>query len=1016
VPLKGTTPRFVGRADELERLSRLLDRARSGSPITAIVYGEAGVGKTRLVTELVAHARRQGVHTLVGGCVSVGGHALAFAPFAEALRPLASDLAVGFRAGADAARGPLLAGFVAGLSGGNGHGTRQSANRTAPLPIEDMTQTRLFEDVLDALESIATPAGALLVIEDVHWADPSSRSLFDFIARNGRDARIALLATVRNDERPDPELSGWLAELRRGAGAVRIDLQPFTRTELVGLIQAVLGERPPDEVTDWVFERSGGNPFLAQEVLASDDGGAVSPTVRELLLSRTAGLSATARELFNVAAVAGLEVDHALLAAASGLDDATLEMALRELVEVQLLVVARSGSGYAFRHALSREAVYGNLLPGERQRFHGVLARALDKAHAAGAPVGVAESATIAEHWDAAGDTDRALRGHVDAGHAAQRIYAYADALRHFERALEIWERVGEPDGTASIDRSALAGRAAEVASAIGEDDRGIEHMNTAIAELEGRGAPPARIGALYHRLGWYLTRAGRDSESYDAMRRAEALIPAEPPTAARAQILAILAGDLMVAGRHSDAFRGAAAALEVAQRAGARKQEAAARNVIGCSLVGMVADIDRGIDELQRAIAIGREIGDTEEVMLGAINLSDCLIRLGRFDEAVTIALEGAEAGGRSGAARNEVGFVMLNAAQALIPAGRWDEAEDIADRARELRAGVQVDLAAHASNALVHAHRGQLDTASAELARAAQLARDTTQPQAIAMLETARAQIALAKGDLEAARRAVAHMLDVFSTTEETARFVALAALGLRVHAERANVGRASRDPGLQEKAIAAARALAERASSAASDSPAPLEAADLALCEAELARAEGRCDPERWRSAAEAFAATGQPYPTAYARLREAEAILAARGDRARVAAALNAAHALAAALGAAPLASEVEGLAGRARITLAPQVRPGEVPDRGDSSTMATHRESTPLGLTSREVEVLRLVAAGRTNPQIAEALYISARTASHHVSNILTKLGVATRVEAAGIAHHLGLDRDATGSK
>jgi tetratricopeptide (TPR) repeat protein len=187
--------------------------------------------------------------------------------------------------------------------------------------------------------------------------------------------------------------------------------------------------------------------------------------------------------------------------------------------------------------------------------------------------------------------------------------------------------------------------------------------VNAAIAELQGTRAPPARIGQLYLRLGRYLTRAGRDGESRESMRHAETLIPPEPPTAARAHILAIIAGDLLVRGRYSEALDGGRTALEAARRAGAPKQEAAARNVIGSVLVSAGQDIGRGIDELQRAIAIGRDIGDTEEVVIGAINLSDCLIRIGRYDETATVALDAAEAGRRSGVARSEAGYVMLNA-----------------------------------------------------------------------------------------------------------------------------------------------------------------------------------------------------------------------------------------------------------------------------------------------------------------------------------------------------------------
>jgi DNA-binding NarL/FixJ family response regulator len=1023
VPGRGTIPRFVGRDSELGLLSSLLEQGRSQVPTIALVHGEAGVGKTRLVTELVARARDEGVRTLVGGCASVGGRALAFAPFAEALRPLSGGTSVAERDTTGERGGGLVSGFITLLSGdlSPANPGRAAPGRGEPagavgVGAAAVTQTRLFEDVVDELERLATPAGVLLVVEDLHWADPSSRSLFDFIARNLRDASVALVATARNDEPPDPELTSWMAELHRGAGAVRVDLAPFTRPEVAELVDAVLGEAPAAGVVDRVFERSGGNAFLAQELLACEDTVDVPQTVRDLLVSRVTRLSVPGRRVFGLAAAAGLEVSHDVLAAASDLDPDAFEAAANELVDQRLLVVTASRSAYAFRHALTREAAYGDLLPGERRRLHGAIARVLDEAGGRTTP-GVGVSATIAEHWDAAGDAERALRARVRAGRAAEEVFAYADALQHFERALELWDVVDEPASVAGADHPELLASAAEVASAIGQDERGIDHVSAAIAEADASGESPTRIGLLHLRRAIYLGRAGRDGDMEDALRRAVAIVPSEPPSAARAEALAILAGDLMAASRYVEALPGAEAALDVARQVGARKIEATARDAIGSCLCSLGHDLDRGIDELQQALAIGREIGSAEEVVRAAGNLSDCMIRLGRYDDAVRIALEGAEAGRRGGAARGEFGFVLLNASEAMIQSGHWDEASGIVGRALELRAGVYVDVIAHTHNALLHVHRGRVDAAETELVHVDRMSQAITQAQLIVQIDTGHALVALARRDLRGAQRAMAHALDVVGATDEKGPFVALGALGLRIEADRATAGRARRDARLRSDAIGRARDLAERARRAAPDDPSPPEAANLALCAAELTRAEGRSDPARWRRAAATLTAAGMPYPAAYSHLREAEALLAAGGDRARAAAAAKAAHAGATGLGARLLASEVEALGRRARIALAeavPDEAPDEAPDQtgdGAAGSVASAREPGPLGLTPREVEVLRLVATGRTNPQIAEQLYISRKTASHHVSNILAKLGVASRVEAAGVAHHLGLDGD-----
>jgi DNA-binding CsgD family transcriptional regulator len=279
------------------------------------------------------------------------------------------------------------------------------------------------------------------------------------------------------------------------------------------------------------------------------------------------------------------------------------------------------------------------------------------------------------------------------------------------------------------------------------------------------------------------------------------------------------------------------------------------------------------------------------------------------------------------------------------------------------------------------------------------------------LATAAIARAYIALSEGDLQLARRTVGQALQTVENSEETWLIVALAALGLRIEADLAELGRAQNDDRLRDDAIARARVLADRAHGAIRREPLPPVAADFALCEAELARAEGSTDPERWLKAGDALAATGQPHPTAYARFREAEALLAARGERTHVVAVLSTAHAGATELGAVPLCTEIEALARRARITLVEQAPPGDASSLAERSVPSEPQEPAMLGLTARELDVLRLVAAGRTNPQIAEALFISRKTAGHHVSSILTKLGVATRVEAAGVAHQLGLDRD-----
>ncbi|HZA78017.1 MAG TPA: AAA family ATPase, partial [Acidimicrobiales bacterium] len=971
---RGTSPRFVGRVVELALFDELAGEARAGQPVTVFVCGEAGAGKSRLIAEVIAAARARGTPTLLGSCTTVGRGSFAFAPFVEALGPVVREPAtVGGDGGSPV--GPGLARLVSGPGGG-------AADRDPPDPgpFGMSAQLRLFEEVLDTLEWAAVPTGLLVVIEDLHWADPSSRGLFEFLSRSLRAAAVVLVGTVRTDEPDDAGFLAWLAEVQRGPRAVRVDLEPFGREELADLVAGVLGRPPSAELVGRVYERSGGNAFLAEELLAAGERGVLVPTtVQGLVLARMAGLSTPARGLVRLAAVAGVRVSHGMLAAAGGLGDDALLPAARELAEHHLLVADPSRPGYVFRHALTREAVYDDLLPGERQQLHRAVARALTDDPALGPPAVWAVAEAVAEHWFAAGELDEALAASVAAGDAAREVAAVADALGHYERGLELWDRVADPETQAGIGRPVLLERAAEVASGAGEHDRAISYIDAAIGELEDSAAAPIQIGLLCERKAWYLGWAGRWGESTEIARRAAALVPPEPPTPARARVLASYALALSVGERYEEVSRVAAAGLEAARRAGSRKDEGQAHVHLGVCLLMTGTDPQAAIDEFEQALAIGREIGDAGAFALWSANLVDALIRLGRLDEAAATALVAVPMGMQPGVLRNELGLALSNGAEALFLGGRWDECEHLLERLPDKRVGGLTEWLGLALAALLQASRGRNDAAAAAIATAASLGVDD--PQAEGILRAAQAQVALNTGDIDAARRAALDGVDTLAGSEsqqEVASVVALACLGLRIEADRAQVSRARHDPKGEQAAVesartVAARTLALRVGAAAAAQRPEVTRTHQALCEAEVGRAEGRSDPDTWHRAADAGFADGEPYRTAYAQFREAEAVLASRGDRARAVDALTAAHATAKRLGAEPLRREIEGLARRARIELTDEpspVTPAAPAERGLAS----------LGLTSRELEVLRLLAAGYTNPQIGEALYISRKTA------------------------------------
>jgi DNA-binding CsgD family transcriptional regulator/tetratricopeptide (TPR) repeat protein len=991
----------VGRTVELRLLDELLEAARAGEPVAVLVCGEAGSGKTRLMGEVAAAALAKGIRTLMGSCTMVGRTSLAFAPFVEALRPVVKELGVTEVVGA---RVPSRLGRVVAVPRADG----MLASSSELEPIGASAQLGLFEEVLDVIEQTAVPAGLLVVIEDVHWADTSSRGLFEFLSRSLREVPVALMATVRTDEPDDAGFLAWLAEVQRGPQATRIDLDPFSRDELAELLAGVLGESPSVDLIARVYERSGGNAFMAEELVAAGVATGVVPgNVRSVLLARVATLSAPARGVLQLAAVAGLRVDHALLAAAGGLPDGELDGALRDLSKNHLLLPDPTGRGYAFRHALTRETVYDDLLPGERQRLHRALARALARQPALGPPSAGGLAEALAEHWFLAGEVQEALAASVAAGNAAREVLAVGDAVGHYQRALDLWGRVPDPQTVADMTRPALLDRAAEAASSATEHDLALRLVDAAIGELCETGGQATQIGLLCEQKTWYLDRAGRFADVLDWTPRALALVPSDPPTAGRAGVLASHANALTWRGRYDEGWEFARAALDTARRAGARPQEANAHMALGCCAVFRP---DAGVSEFEQVVAIGREIGDADWVMHGSAALTDSLMRLGRLDDAATAGLEAADAGRQLGAVRHAIGGNLFNAAEALLMAGRWDHCAAVLSRLHDQRPGGFPGLSAFALTALLEALRGRDEIAAAAAADARDFGVDD--PRGLSIERAAQAVLALNRSDLDGAKHAALEGIEMVAESAvavEVVSGILLPSLGLRIEADRAELARIRRDAAGESAAVEAVKTVGHRTEDLRTRAVPVVRRREVArrhriLCDAELSRAEGRSDAALWRRAAGAATADGDPYRTAYSRFREAEAILAHRGKRASAVDAVNAGHATVCRLGADPLRRQLENLARRAQIALTAEPAPAE------GGTSSPH-EPVALGLTARELEVLSLLAAGYSNPQIGEALYISRKTASHHVSRILAKLGVATRVEAAGIAHRVGLVSD-----
>jgi DNA-binding CsgD family transcriptional regulator len=701
--------------------------------------------------------------------------------------------------------------------------------------------------------------------------------------------------------------------------------------------------------------------------------------------------------VLRVAAAAGRRSGHRLLAAVAGLPEPALVEALREALAQHVLV--QDDDGYAFRHALLQEAAYADLLPGERTALHLALAEALrdDPTLAAGTAAG-----ELALHWRAAHRMPEALAAYVRAGLEAEQVFAFVEAAQHFERALEIWDLVDEDARARSeLGLAAVVAHAAQNALVAGEPHRAVALGRTALELADGTGDVVSQ--ALAHeRLGGYLWAAGDSDAALAALRDAVRVLPAEPPTPELARVLAAEASILMLRGPGEETRACAEHAVATARAVGERADEGRALNTFGSAMT-MMGDWVGGERALRQAMGIAEELSEDYDTTRAYVNLGVCLDKQGRLEEAAELALEDARVAERVGV-RTHARFLAGDACWRLTRLGRLDAAEAIAERAVAAApkgmAGVLVfDAAGHLA-----LRRGRLDAAAEHFQRSREQRSRTRDSNWIGNTACGQAEVALWRSDPEGAWRIAAGALGVVAGSEYVVSTARVYAAAMRAAADRALLALAVGDDRRAREAQRDARATVERLRTLLAPdrwpegTAGPEPAAFEAVCIAELSRADAAPDPEAWNAAAKHFVALGLPFELAYARWCQAEALIAG-GDRTSAADALREAADIAATLQAPLLAAEVDGLARRARITL------------GHPDADADARECPELdrlGLTNREHAVLALVAEGHTNREIGATLFISEKTASVHVSRILAKLGVRSRVEAATTAHRLGL--------
>ncbi|MFE6419331.1 AAA family ATPase [Streptomyces enissocaesilis] len=977
MPQTSSVSPLVGREDELARLTGVLERARAGEARAVLIAGDAGVGKTRTLDEVAGRAAAAGTTILTGHCVDLGDVGLPYLPFTEILGVLAADE----RFAAVLAAHPVADRLL-------GAGPQEAEGRDGTT----RSRLRLFEDVAALLAELSDVAPLLLVLEDLHWADQSSRDLLRFLLSRGvlqrpaggaRGHRVALFASYRADDlhRRHP-LRPLLAELVRLPSVERLELRPLPDGDVARLVRS-LRERPlPEATVHRIVERAEGNAFYAEELVAATDAPVhgVPSGLADVLLIRFEQLSETAQQVLRTAAVAGRRVGHELLRDAVGLPEEELESALREALGRQLLV-SDDGDTYSFRHALAREAVYADLLPGERARLHGAFARLL------GGPDRRSDSAAErAHHHRESHDLPQALAASLEAADHAQRIGAPAEELRHLEAALDLWSAVDAAARPAGPDAVTLTLRASAAAAHAGDLHRAVSLTRSALAGL-GQDADLELAARVRYTLAGNLLRVDNLSAAFAHSSEAFALIPAEPPSPTWVWAAATHVMAARQVGEIETALRVGRRALRVAEELGV----ADARADLLISVIGLEDDnrtTERGRRRLREARELARRAGNAPVELRALFNLAIGCFESGAPADCLDRAAEGLERARRSGLLSSpyarEMRYLRLLVRYTL---GHWEEC---LREAAEDEAGGPPAAGAHTVAPVLYVALARGDLGAADRARA--LLDGPFDWMVTLVAGIVLTDAAALRGDPEDAvrwaRSTVARLTDDAGTPPAVT--VRLAALALSAVADTVVGLRAAGDEAEAGRWTQAAAELLEQARRSArrgeDDRPqGPEGQAWLARAEAEWERLATGPDPAAWQRAVDGFA-HGDVYERARCRLRLAEALLAA-GRPQEAAREAGLAHREADRLGAAPLRERLDDLVRRARPA-----------DTGDRATQ----------LTAREQEVLRLLARGRSNRQIGEELFITAKTASVHVSNILAKLEAASRTEAVAIAYRQGL--------
>ncbi len=938
---------MVGRDAETAVVRGLFDRVVEGVPLAALIEGEAGIGKSRLLREFGAEVvNRADVH--VGWCLDLGSSRTPFGPITGILRSIVTHM------GADRVREQLDVGVEAlGMLLPELNATERS--QTSP--------DRLRDAIASLIEAAAEHAPQVLVVEDLHWADESTLALLSFLLRTLTRGRILLLLTCRSDDvRRGDAVSRFIGEATRARLLERVAVERLETSAVRQLAESITGQPLTDAALERIQERAEGVPFFVEE-LAGCSAGPLPGSLRDLLLARFDRLGDDAKRVVQVVSGAERPLTHPLITQLAGLPETRLDEAIREATLSGILVVA--DDDYRFRHALLREAVHDDLLPGERARLHRAYAEALEE-NSEGADT--ADPAALAYHWQLAQDDRRALAAAVAAMLDAKSRFAFASAARFGELALDLWIQVPDAESAVGLGRLEMLRALGSVLRNGGDGERALAVVNLALDEVDPATVDPRMHARLLRDKAYYTMNLGRRGAIPLLRESLEILDGRVDDDRLRASILNQLGSRHMVAGRFDEAMSLATEAGERAARAGSDEEQSIAANVRGGSRA-QLGDLAEAHREYALALSLAKSVNPE---LRYRVNYSDLLALLGRYRDAVVVAEDGMARARAYGVERTTGAMITQNMAVPLLELGEIERVEGML--ARELAQGTLriFHMYSTMTRVRVLSWRGRHEEA-AEIVREWHPAfSETGEDERQVWYDEVMMRVAVAesRGDLAAALDEIRRML---------------------------------RDSGPvclhQRRLLLEAGWLIAELRSSGAENGASIDDTIDEVRAAWLAQPTQLLDDAWWsildallmpsvsalRAAVELADSDDVPVTFRVTTRLELARLLIGAGDRVEAAAVLG--HALheAERLGHVPLVRLVSGFSAAAGLAAAS----GVVSVEADADS-----------LTARERQVLELIAEGLSNRQIGERLFISVKTVSVHVSAVLRKLGVSTRTEAA----------------